>query len=502
MKMGGDRGKEVVEIHGDEESRVGINQPAENKRPQPTFDLNEEVAENGREEKEENGYENGERTTETEGGRSSSDSSSTNNNCDENNGGKAIKGSEEWTTTVRKYHRSKMPRLRWTPDLHFAFVNAVERLGGQERATPKLVLQMMNVRGLSIAHVKSHLQMHRSKKLDNLKRGKNIFPSSVMSLADANRPRDYISNLFYQRTFSSEPLRMDGGGPFSQRIDLEEYRCYHLLQRSQPQQTNDLKNFNSGHQDWAFNQQMTSRINPINDQGQARGLLHDLNFRKDGQPSTSHLFDVRDAVTGNLNARATHQFLWERRWLSSDMATSQGTNTRGSIGSYDWIGRNSRLVPTASPFSVAHTSSTLKRNTSSSFFDYCESKTNQIEPNSREPTVISDSLKPHFETPLWIELYQPKHKFEDIIEKSETPTADMKKLIVAREGDWTPNLQLSLNNSHDGAGGRKGLEAGKVDNFLSLSLAHPMSENQVESFKMKKDAAKTEIQFFPTESSK
>ncbi|XP_060190937.1 uncharacterized protein LOC132620282 [Lycium barbarum] len=66
---------------------------------------------------------------------------------------------------VRQYVRSKMARLRWTPDLHLSFVRAIERLGGQERATPKLVLQMMNVRGLSIAHVKSHLQMYRSKKL-------------------------------------------------------------------------------------------------------------------------------------------------------------------------------------------------------------------------------------------------------------------------------------------------------------------------------------------------
>ena len=141
---------------------------------------------------------------------------------------------------------------------------------------------------------------------------------------------------------------------------------------------------------------MTSRINPIHDQGQARGLLHDLNLRKDGQPSTSHLFDVRDAITGNLNARATHQFLWERRWRSSDMAMSQGTNTRGVIGSYDCIGRNSRLVPS---------NSTVKRNTrSTSFVDYCESKTNQIEPNSREPTVISDSIKPHFETPHWLKV--------------------------------------------------------------------------------------------------
>lgn len=34
--------------------------------------------------------------------------------------------------SVRRYVRSKMPRLRWTPDLHLSFVHAVERLGGQE----------------------------------------------------------------------------------------------------------------------------------------------------------------------------------------------------------------------------------------------------------------------------------------------------------------------------------------------------------------------------------
>lgn len=35
--------------------------------------------------------------------------------------------------TVRPYVRSKMVRLRWTPDLHRRFVQAVERLGGPDR---------------------------------------------------------------------------------------------------------------------------------------------------------------------------------------------------------------------------------------------------------------------------------------------------------------------------------------------------------------------------------
>ncbi|XP_044466145.1 probable transcription factor KAN2 isoform X2 [Mangifera indica] len=58
----------------------------------------------------------------------------------------------------------RAPRMRWTTTLHARFVHAVELLGGHDRATPKSVLELMDVKDLTLAHVKSHLQMYRTVK--------------------------------------------------------------------------------------------------------------------------------------------------------------------------------------------------------------------------------------------------------------------------------------------------------------------------------------------------
>ncbi|XBI93853.1 hypothetical protein VPH35_030612 [Triticum aestivum] len=70
-------------------------------------------------------------------------------------------GSVKKQEAVRRYVRSRAPRMQWTAELHRSFLQAIECLGGEHNATPKLVLQVMGVKELTISHVKSHLQMYR-----------------------------------------------------------------------------------------------------------------------------------------------------------------------------------------------------------------------------------------------------------------------------------------------------------------------------------------------------
>ncbi|CAL5406117.1 unnamed protein product [Camellia sinensis] len=53
------------------------------------------------------------------------------------------------------------PRLRWTPELHARFVDAVNQLGGPFEATPKNIMNVMDIDELTLYQLKSHLQKYR-----------------------------------------------------------------------------------------------------------------------------------------------------------------------------------------------------------------------------------------------------------------------------------------------------------------------------------------------------
>ncbi|KAI3964146.1 hypothetical protein MKW92_046366 [Papaver armeniacum] len=91
------------------------------------------------------------------------------------------------------------PRLRWTADLHERFVDAVTQLGGPDKATPKAIMRTMGVKGLTLFHLKSHLQKYRLGKqsgkefVDAPKDASYLLGSPVMGTSSPGLPASDIN---------------------------------------------------------------------------------------------------------------------------------------------------------------------------------------------------------------------------------------------------------------------------------------------------------------------
>nr|GMC85869.1 myb family transcription factor PHL7-like [Ipomoea batatas] len=133
---------------------------------------------------------------------------------------------------------SSKERLKWTQELHNLFEKAVNQLGGPERATPKGILKVMGIPGLTIYHVKSHLQKYRMSKFvpEDPIRGKfemrsisEILPNfSATSGAQLNEALQIQMNVYKRLSDQHEvqrslKMKMEAQGRFLERI-MEEHR--------------------------------------------------------------------------------------------------------------------------------------------------------------------------------------------------------------------------------------------------------------------------------------
>ncbi|CAD6259166.1 unnamed protein product [Miscanthus lutarioriparius] len=132
-------------------------------------------------------------------------------------------------------------RIRWTQDLHERFVDCVNQLGGADKPTPKGILKLMNSDGLTIYHIKSHLQKCRIAKYmpaSSTSEGKqekraagndvqNLDPSTGMKITEALRvqldvQRRLHEQLEIQRNLQ---LRIEEQGKKLQKMFEEQMKA-------------------------------------------------------------------------------------------------------------------------------------------------------------------------------------------------------------------------------------------------------------------------------------
>ncbi|KAJ1389215.1 SANT/Myb domain [Sesbania bispinosa] len=126
------------------------------------------------------------------------------------------------------------PRLRWTVELHERFVDAVTQLGGPDKATPKTIMRVMGVKGLTLYHLKSHLQPHKefnehsikdSMRASALELQRNTGSSSAMIGRNMNEMQMEVQRRLHEQLEVQKhlQLRIEAQGKYMQSILEKAY---------------------------------------------------------------------------------------------------------------------------------------------------------------------------------------------------------------------------------------------------------------------------------------
>ncbi|KAK1258643.1 hypothetical protein QJS04_geneDACA019255 [Acorus gramineus] len=270
----------------------------------------------------------------------------------------------------------------------------------------------MNVRGLKIAHVKSHLQMYRSKKLDDMKQENSTLSSSVVS-PTMPQIRGPGRDMFYHR-----PRLPYFGAP----VHESPYRFHSLMHRETSQPLLDLRQDSFRSQEWAFKH------------------VHRM-------ASRTGLFDVRDVINGRpgLFPDESHNAIVTRKILTSgnldcSRSSSQPMTSVISISRPASVGANNNCIRTESG----------------------GLKINQNPFRLR----VNDSLSTQLESAYHLKLLkQPGAMWANTI-KGES--SDIEMMEMMKERYIFPNLQLSLSSNF----GRHGVDMNMKGNPVNKEEAH------------------------------
>nr|GMC57145.1 myb family transcription factor EFM-like [Ipomoea batatas]GMC66068.1 myb family transcription factor EFM-like [Ipomoea batatas] len=103
--------------------------------------------------------------------------------------------------------QGKKQRRCWSPELHQRFIDALDKLGGAQVATPKQIIDIMRVDGLTNDEVKSHLQKYRL----HVRRLPS-HPPPPFSSAEQRSDALKVAKMAAQSGSPEGPLHLSGSG--------------------------------------------------------------------------------------------------------------------------------------------------------------------------------------------------------------------------------------------------------------------------------------------------